>query len=94
MLKEIEVVTPDSESQVLLMDTIYGNRGIKAGYTEGYSKEKVLKIAKLLVRQNIEIIIAGCTEISLVLDQEDLTIPLFDPLYILTKVIVKRAKGY
>ena len=92
-LKEIEVITPDDDAQKKVMNVIYGERGIKAGYTQGSPRKDILEVAEILVERRAEAIISGCTEISLVLNQEDLPVPLIDPLQILAEVTVKRAKG-
>ena len=92
-LKEIQVITPDEEGQKKVMDAIYGERGIKVGYTEGSPRRDILEVAEALIEVGAEAIIMGCTEISLVLNQKDLSVPLIDPLQILAEVVVKKAKG-
>jgi len=92
MLSDIKIITPDVESQKVLMDLIYGERGIKAGYTTARLRKKILRIVKLLLKQGAEAIIMGCTEISLVLRQKDLSVRLIDPLQILADATVRKAK--
>ena len=92
-LKEIEVITPDEEGQKKVMKAIYGERGIKAGYTQRNPRKDILEVAEVLVKEGAEVIIIGCTEISLVLNQEDLSVSLINPLQILAEVVVKKAKG-
>ena len=92
-LKEIEVIIPDEEEQEKVMNAIYGERGIKAGYTQGSPRKDMLEVAEVLIKKEAEAIIMGCTEISLVLNQKDLSVPLIDPLQILAEVVVKKAKG-
>lgn len=91
-LKEIEIIIPDEEEQEKVMNAIYGERGIKAGYTQGNPRKEVLEVAEVLVKEGAEVIILGCTEISLVLNQEDLSVLLINPLQILAEVVVKKAK--
>ena len=48
--------------------------------------------AEHLIQSGAQAIIAGCTEIPLVLKQPDVTVPLLDPLQILAKSVVREAK--
>ncbi|MCK7478441.1 MAG: hypothetical protein M0C28_14350 [Candidatus Moduliflexus flocculans] len=49
------------------MTAIYGKKGVKAGFTRGPARETVLEVARELVRRGAEAVLAGCTEIPLVL---------------------------
>ena len=89
-VKELEVIIPDGASQEQVMNAIYGEHGIKAGHQEK-SRNYILKVAKALVKQESEAIIMGCTEISLVLSQGDLPVPLIDPLQILAETVIREA---
>lgn len=91
-LKQLEVLIPDDKTQEELMDAIYGKRGIKLGYLKGNTRKRVIEIARYIIDRGAEAIIAGCTEISLVLRQKDITVPLIDPLDILAKAVVREAK--
>jgi len=91
MLSDFEVLIPDDEAQERLMEAIYGKEGIKAGYVDEKSQKKVLAVAKPLLDQGAEALIAGCTEISLVLRQEDLPISFIEPLAVLAQAAVKQA---
>jgi aspartate racemase len=92
-LRPREVLSPEPEVQEKLMDIIYGDGGIKRGFTKGAPRRGTLKIARLLINRGAQVIIAGCTELSLVLREEDLTAPLVDPLKILALAIVREAKA-
>ena len=91
-MKEIELIIPNEEGQKKVMNAIYGERGIKAGNIQGSPRKDMLEVAEVLVNEGAEVIIIGCTEISLVLNQEDLAAPLIDPLQILAEVVVKKAR--
>ena len=91
-ITKLEVVTPNDVTQEKVMQAIYGESGIKAGFTRGSPRTAILEVARVLVEAGSEAIIMGCTEISLVLSQEDLLIPLIDPLQILAEVTVKNAR--
>lgn len=92
-LKPREILLPDRESQEELMAVIYGNRGIKLGFTQGAVRQRVLSIAQSLVAGGAEAVITGCTELSLVLSGQDISVPLVDPLQILAEAIVREAKS-
>lgn len=87
-----QILVPDSFHMQLFMDCVYREDGIKAGYKEG-PKQKMIKIVRNLLSQEVDAIIAGCTEIPLVLNQEDLDIPFINPLQILACESI-RISGY
>ncbi|MFQ6069192.1 MAG: aspartate/glutamate racemase family protein [Candidatus Aminicenantales bacterium] len=89
----VEIITPLEEEQTLVMDAIFGRKGIKAGFTSGYPREIILSSASRLIGQGAEAIIAGCTEISLVLKKKDISVPFIDPLYITALSCIRKA-GY
>ena len=91
-IKGIEIIAPDEGLQEKVMNAIYGEQGIKAGYREE-PHNYVLEVASALIKQGAEAIIMGCTEISLVLGQGDLPVPLVDPLQILAEAVVREARG-
>jgi aspartate racemase len=90
----IGVVLPDPEIQEnCVMEAIYGKRGIKVmGPTEN-SKRLILKASDKLVHLGAQVIIAGCTEVPFVLKDGDLPVPVIDPVSILAKAAIERAKG-
>lgn len=47
---KLAMVVPDKEHQAMVMEAIYGEKGVKAGYTDGYCKEVLLKAAEHLVK--------------------------------------------
>ncbi|MFQ6066698.1 MAG: aspartate/glutamate racemase family protein [bacterium] len=85
-----EVLTPKETGQKIVMRAIYGEEGIKTGELEK-PKAKIIKAAQELLRIGAEIIVAGCTEVSLVLRKEDLPIPVVDPTKVLAKAAVREA---
>lgn len=93
-ITKMEVITPDEDAQETLMNAIFGEQGIKAGYTQGNSRSDILKVAEMLINKGAEAVIIGCTEISLVLSQEDLPIPLIDPSEILAASVVRKARQH
>ena len=91
-LKPREVLVPDNKTQEKLMDAIYGKKGIKLGFTTGYPRNTVVKIARTMIEQGAEGIVSGCTELSLVLRSQDIRVPLIDPLDVLALAVVREAK--
>lgn len=85
-----EVITPKETGQEIVMKAIYGKEGIKTGEPEK-PKAKIIKVARELLGMGAEILVAGCTEVSLVLSKEDLSIPVVNPTEILAKAAVKEA---
>lgn len=84
----VEVIYPSKELQDKVMEAIYDN--IKAGRIfEG--KEIIVKVATRLVEEGAELIICGCTEVSLVLKSGDIPVPVVDPLQILAETAVAEA---
>ncbi len=89
----VEIVEPSEEEQAQVMEAIFGNEGIKAGHTSGKSREIILHTAQELIQRGAEAVIAGCTEVPLVLKDKDIEVPLIEPLQILAEVSIQRA-GY
>jgi len=91
--EEIEVFGPEDEEQERVMEAIFGKKGVKAGFTSGRPREIIQGIAKTLIKRGAEAIIAGCTEVPLVLKEEDIEVPLIEPLQILAEASILKA-GY
>lgn len=94
MLKDREIIIPSEEEQEkLVMKVIYGEEGVKAGNRSGKVKTYLSEIVDKLKEKGAEAIIAGCTEISIVLDQADIDIPLIDPLTLMAKKSISIVKN-
>lgn len=89
----IEVLNPEEEEQNQVMEAIFGPKGIKAGFISGFPKETLVNIAKVLVARGADAIIAGCTEVPLVLKDLDIPVPLIEPLRIAAQACILEA-GY
>ena len=87
----IAVLTPPSRAQTRLMTAIYGKKGIKAGFTHGPARVAILEVSRELVRRGAETVVAGCTEIPLVLGSSDLPVPLVDPMTAGARAAVRRS---
>jgi aspartate racemase len=73
---DIEVVIPEEEDRQIIHDVIYEE--LCKGIINDTSKEKYLEIINKLILNGVEGIVLGCTEIPLLIKQEDLNIPVFD----------------
>lgn len=87
----IEVIVPSARDQKMVMAAIYGKQGVKAGFTSGPPRKVLLDVARKLVRRGARAVVAGCTEVPLVLLPEDLPVPLIDPMEIGARAAVKRS---
>ncbi len=85
----IEVISPGEKDKEEVMKVIYA---IKAGDLSEEIKRNILKIAQKLTDKGSEALIAGCTEIPLILKEGDVSVPIIDPTQILAKVAVQKAK--
>lgn len=84
--------TPDIQKK-WVMEAIYGKKGIKAiGPSQG-SKRLILEASRSLIDLGAQAILAGCTEVPLVLKERDLSVPVIDPLAILAEASIKKAGG-
>lgn len=78
------------EQEAKVMVAIYGERGIKSGYRTK-PRALLMEAAQQLIAKGAELVIAGCTEISLVLKPRGAPFPVIDPLEVLARVAIKRA---
>jgi len=84
----IEVLQPEAEDQKAIMGVIYS---IKAGQEKLFLKQKTHRVVRGLQERGAEAVIAGCTELSLILKQDEIAIPLYDALDILAQAAVNKA---
>jgi len=91
--EDIEVINPSDAEQEQVMEAIFGKQGLKAGFASGPAQKIIQDISAKLIQKGAEAVIAGCTEIPLVLKPEDLSVPLIDPLKIMALKCIQEA-GY
>jgi aspartate racemase len=75
------------------MKAIFGRQGVKAGFFIGPAKTLIRDAARELIKRGAEVIIAGCTEVPLVLKDRDIPVPLIDPMRIAALACIRKA-GY
>lgn len=89
-LKLEAVLLNEQDQKKLCMDPIYADWGIKAGFTKGRPKEKLIEGANTLIKQGAQAIIIGCTELPIVLKSNDISVPLIDPIDIVVSSAIKK----
>lgn len=72
---KIKVIVPN-EQDINIVNTTINN--ICLGRIDSDAKQRFLIIIDKLVKEGAEAVILGCTEIPLVVQQQDTTVPLFD----------------
>jgi len=88
--KNIEILIPSPPEQDKIMDIIYK---IKSNILSKEMKIQIIKIAEKQIKRGSQAIIAGCTEIPLILKNEDIKVPVIDPTNILAKRAIEEAKN-
>jgi aspartate racemase len=90
----LQLIIPTPEVQKRwVMEAIYGRRGIKVIGASENSKRLILNASEKLIHQGAQAIIAGCTEVPLVLKEKDLSVPVIDPISILAEAAIEKAQG-
>jgi len=72
----IEVIIPDFEEREKIHDVIYSE--LSKGIMNSASKQIYLQIIDKLIGNGAKGVILGCTEIPLLIQQEDVSVPVFD----------------
>lgn len=89
----VSVVVPDSQMQNdCVMQSIFGPKGIKAGH-QAEPKEQLIEAGMRLVAKGAQAVIAGCTEVSVVLAGDDVPFAVIDPLEVIARVAIRRARN-
>ena len=87
----MEVLVPTAAGQRRLMRAVYGKEGIKAGQKSGPPRAQILAACRALIRRGAQAIVAGCTEVPLAIRDEDIPVPLIEPMRIAAEVCILRA---
>ncbi|MUH73219.1 aspartate/glutamate racemase family protein [Psychrosphaera haliotis] len=72
----IEVIVPNSEDQSAVHNIIYSE--LCLGNIQEKSRERYIQVIEKLHNQGAEAVILGCTEISLLVQQQHTNVPLYD----------------
>lgn len=87
----VEVIIPAPEERDFIHEVVYHE--LVQGKISNKSREQFITIVDRLGASGAEGVILGCTEIPLIIKQEDCTIPLFDTTYIHATAGVNVALG-
>lgn len=86
----LEIITPQSKSdREYIEETLLYELG--KGIILNHTKSAYIQIANTLIEQGAEGIILGCTEIPLILQQEDISVPVFNTTQIHAQAAVEFA---
>lgn len=90
-------VVPPAHLQARVMEAIYGEGGVKAGYTTGQCREDIDAAIEGLIEVGVEVIVLGCTELPLLLpggiytSHTGVSVALVDPTEVLARECVAYA---
>ena len=84
----LTVQIPDPVDRMIVNDVIYNE--LCLGKIEAKSRDQYLRIIEKLSAEGADAIILGCTEIALLVDQDQTQVPLFDT----TRMHAERAVDY
>ena len=85
----LEIIVPKKEDRQIIHQIIY--QELCLGEIKPSSKDQYIEIINKLVDSGAEAVILGCTEIPLLVQQEDVNIPLFDTTSIHAETAVEFA---
>ena len=85
----IEVLVPSAEQQTMIHEVIY--QELCLGIINHDSKQKYLDVIQDLFNQGAQAVILGCTEITLLVQQQDTHVALYDPTAIHAESAVEAA---
>lgn len=86
----VDIIEPSDEMQKETMKAIYEH--VKTGNLDD-GRASVLKISGSLMKEGADMVICGCTEVSLVLKDGDIAAPVVDPLQVLAETTVQIGLG-
>lgn len=87
----LNIITPNELIQeTVVMDAIYGKKGIKAGFHDP-PKKQLEQVGRIMINQGAEAVIAGCTEVSLVLKQMNVSYLVIDAMTVLAENVMEKA---
>ncbi|MEK6346879.1 MAG: amino acid racemase [Burkholderia sp.] len=87
-------IVPPPALQARVMASIYGEQGVKAGFTEGACRDDIEAALDGLVRMGARVVLLGCTELPLLLpagERPGTGVTLVDPTDVLARACVAAA---
>jgi len=86
----VVVIVPDTQSQAKVMDAILD---IKENQEKDWARRQIIEAANLLMEREVQALLLGCTDITLVVNENDFPVPLFDSTEVLAKATVRFARS-
>jgi len=83
------IIVPHNEKQREIMDVIYGKNGIKAGNNTIDLVERVNAVIEGMKNEGANVVIAGCTELGLILNDTNSVLPVIDPINLLANELIE-----
>ena len=71
----VDCIKPGKKDQARVMDIIYR---VKAKQVDTKLRQEIIELANILIDNGAEMILGGCTEIPLILQEKDITVPLIN----------------
>jgi aspartate racemase len=96
-LQGLKQISPEPSIQTRVMQAIYGEAGVKAGFTTGQCQDDIAAAVDALISQGVQVIVLGCTELPILLQSGEYTSAsgqrayLVDPTEVLAKQCVALA---
>lgn len=87
-------IAPPPALQARVMAAIYGERGVKAGFTDGACRDDIEAALDGLVRMGARVVLLGCTELPLLLpagERSGAGVTLVDPTDVLASACIAAA---
>ncbi|OFX87037.1 MAG: hypothetical protein A2X00_10655 [Bacteroidetes bacterium GWE2_32_14] len=91
----IESVTlSEIDQEKYIMDTIYGDNGLKEGNLGENNKKKIQKAINILIEQGSQAILIGCSEIPMIVTEKDFDVVFIDSFKILRNKIYSNCYNF
>lgn len=87
----IDTLVPGLDDQKRVMSVIYRVKATSSGAGREEMRSELRSVVTTLVDRGAQAIVAGCTEIPLVLRSQDVPLPFFDSLVVLARAAIVRA---
>lgn len=85
-----EIIKLDSwEQENLFMESVYGKNGLKSSTISQEAIDKMHDAVKLLIGRGAEIIVGGCSEISIAIQQDDIPVPYIDTMDLMARKAIE-----
>jgi len=95
-LKKLDIealVLNPQDQEHYFTEPIYAEWGVKAGFVTGRPKERLIQGALRLLDGGAEAIVGGCSELPLVFNAEEFSVPLVDTIDVLLETAIQHCLG-